>query len=147
MNRLKVWLAGLLLLPAVAVAAHLPPVVGDLITSARASVKVIDMEGFKRVIDDPAGALIIDVREESEYASGHIPGAVHLPRGVVEFGIWQLVGFPAEVDFERPIYVQCVSGNRASLAAKTLKELGFTDVTAVVMHLAEWQKAGYPFRR
>jgi rhodanese-related sulfurtransferase len=66
---------------------------------------------------------------------------------VIEFGIWQLVGFPAEVDFERPIYVQCVSGNRASLAAKTIKDLGFTNVTAVVMHLAEWQQAGYPFRQ
>jgi len=47
----------------------------------------------------------------------------------------------------RKMYVQCSSGGRATLAAKQLKDIGFTNVTAVVMELAEWQKKGYPFFR
>jgi rhodanese-related sulfurtransferase len=146
MNAMKFSLAAVLVLPSLVLAAHLPPAVGDMIRVARSEVKVIDMEGFKKVVDDPAGALILDVREESEYAAGHIPGATHLPRGLIEFGIWPLLGYPGEIDLQRPIYVQCVSGNRASLAAKTLKDLGFSNVTAVVMQLGEWRNAGYPFQ-
>lgn len=145
MNKVKLSLAAILVLPALALAAKLPPVVADMIRVARSQVVVIGMEDFKKIVDNPAGALILDVREESEYAAGHIPGAVHLPRGLIEFGVWRLVGFPDEIDFGRPIYVQCVSGNRASLAAKTLKDLGFSNVTAVVMQLGEWRQAGYPF--
>jgi rhodanese-related sulfurtransferase len=48
---------------------------------------------------------------------------------------------------DRKIYVQCASGTRATLAAKQLKDIGFTNVTAVVMNLADWQKAGHPFVR
>ena len=146
MKKMKLSLAAILVLPMLLLAAHLPPVVGDLISVAPSGVSTVDMEGFKQVVDNPDGALILDVREESEYAAGHIPGAAHLPRGLIESGIWPLVGFPNEIDFERPIYVQCVSGNRASLAAKTLKDLGFSNVTAVVMQLSEWRQAGYPFQ-
>jgi rhodanese-related sulfurtransferase len=51
----------------------------------------------------------------------------------------------AKVDLNRKIYVQCASGSRATLAAKQLKDIGFTNVTAVVMDLAAWQKKGHPF--
>jgi sulfur dioxygenase len=145
MKSVKLLLAAILALPALAPAAELPPVVGNTIMTARSEVNVIGMDDFKKIVDNPAGALILDVREESEYAAGHIPGTTHLPRGLVESGIWRLVGYPDEIDFGRPIYVQCVSGNRASLAAKTLKDLGFSNVTAVVMQLGEWRQAGYPF--
>ena len=145
MKNLRLLLAVILVLPALALAAELPPVVGNMIMTARSEVNVIGMDDFRKIVDNPGGALILDVREESEYAAGHIPGTTHLPRGVVESGIWRLVGFPDEIDFGRPIYVQCVSGNRASLAAKTLKDLGFSNVTAVVMQLGEWRQAGYPF--
>lgn len=146
MNRLKLSLAAILVFPALVLAAEPPPALGEMIRAARSEVAVIGMEDFKKVVDNPAGALILDVREESEYAAGHIPGTVHLPRGLVEFGIWRLVDSADGIDYERPIYLQCVSGNRASLAAKTLKDLGFSNVTAVVMQLGEWVQAGHPFR-
>lgn len=138
-------LAAALIWPGLTAAANLPPVVGDMIRTARSEVTVIDREDFKKTLDNPGGALILDVREQSEHAAGHIPGTVHLPRGLIEFRIWTLVGFPGEIDFQRPVFIHCRSGSRASLAAKTVKDLGFTIVTAVVMSLDEWREAGYPF--
>jgi rhodanese-related sulfurtransferase len=57
------------------------------------------------------------------------------------------VGFPAKTEMDRPLILQCQSGNRASLAAQSLQDLGFTRPTAVVMSLEEWQTAGHPFTK
>lgn len=57
-------------------------------------------------------------------------GAVNLPRGLVEFGVWKLVGFPDKTDQGQKITVYCKTGGRAALATKTLRDLGFTSVTA-----------------
>jgi rhodanese-related sulfurtransferase len=96
-------------------------------------------------VESPGDALLVDVREPGEFAAGHVPGAINIPRGVLEFQIWKQVGFPAGLDLNRTVILQCQSGNRASLAAQTLSDLGFTNTTAVVMSLDEWQKAGNPF--
>ena len=96
------------------------------------------------LVEGQGEALIIDVREPQEFAAGHVPGAVNIPRGLVEFQIWKQVGFPAKPDTNRPVYLQCQNGNRASLAAQSLAELGFTNTTAVVMSFDEWQQAGHP---
>jgi rhodanese-related sulfurtransferase len=96
------------------------------------------------VVKNPNGALLLDVREEDEFKTGHIPGTVNIPRGLLEFRIWKLVGFPGQVDTSRKIYVQCRTGGRATLATRQLKDIGFTNATAVVMELAEWQKKGNP---
>ncbi len=93
---------------------------------------------------NPQGALLLDVREADEFDAGHVPGAVNIPRGWLELRIWRLLGYPGKVDMDRKIYVQCASSNRAILAAKQLKDVGFTNVTAVVMLLTDWQKRGYP---
>lgn len=142
----------LIALPAVSVSypsetfsQTLPPVVVQKIQSAQQHVKTIGMEDYRKIVDQPGEAMIIDVREPHEYAAGHVPGAVNIPRGVLEFQIWKHVGSPAAPQMAKPLYLQCQSGNRASLAAQSLAELGFTQTTAVVMSLEEWQKAGQPF--
>lgn len=144
----------LIALPTVAVLCHsgsfaqtLPPVVTQKIQAAQKQVKTIAMEEYRTVVDHPGEALIIDVREPQEYAAGHVPGAVNIPRGVLEFQIWKHVGSPAAPQMAKPLYLQCQSGNRASLAAQSLAELGFTQTTAVVMSLEEWQKSGQPFAK
>ncbi|MGC3975715.1 MAG: rhodanese-like domain-containing protein [Nitrospira sp.] len=126
-------------------AQTLPPVVIQKIRAAQKQVKTIAMEEYRTVIDNPGEALIIDVREPQEYATGHVPGAVNIPRGILEFQIWKHVGSPGAAQMARPLYLQCQSGNRASLAAQSLSELGFTQTTAVVMSLEEWQTTGQPF--
>ncbi|MCS6286598.1 MAG: rhodanese-like domain-containing protein [Nitrospira sp.] len=126
-------------------AQNFPPVVTQKIQAAQKQVKTIGMEEYRKLVESPGDALLVDVREPGEFAAGHVPGAVNIPRGVLEFQIWKQVGFPAGLDVNRTVILQCQSGNRASLAAQTLSDLGFTNTTAVVMSLDEWQKAGNPF--
>lgn len=131
--------------PAATFAQALPPALMQKIQAAQQHVNTIGMEAYRKVTDNPGDALIIDVREPQEYAAGHVPGAVNIPRGVLEFQIWKHVGSPGAPQMAKPLYLQCQSGNRASLAAQSLAELGFSQTTAVVMSLEEWQKAGHPF--
>ena len=103
------------------------------------------MDGYWAAFKNANGALLLDVREENEFKAGHVPGTINVSRGGLEFLIWRPLGYPDTVDMNRKIYVQCASGVRATLAAKQLKDMGFTNVTAVVMSLPDWQNRGYPF--
>ena len=136
-----------LAMPPMALAQSFPPVVTQKIQAAQKQVKTIGMEEYRKVVESPGDALIVDVREPHEYAAGHVPGAINIPRGVLEFQIWKHVGFPTNTEMGKTLYLQCQSGNRATLAAQSLAELGFTQTTAVVMSLEEWQKAGKPFAK
>ena len=128
-----------------ALAQSVPPVVMQKIQAAQKQVKTIGLEEYRKIVENPGEALIVDVREPIEFAAGHVPGAINIPRGVLEFKIWNHVGFPANPELDRTVVLQCQSGNRASLAAQSLADLGFSHTTAVVMSLDEWQKAGHPF--
>jgi rhodanese-related sulfurtransferase len=110
-------------------------------------VKTIGMEDYRKLVANPGSALIIDVREPHEYAAGHVPGSINIPRGAIESQIWNHVGSPDKADMAQPIILQCQAGRRASLAAQTLESLGFTHTTAVIMNLDDWQKAGNPFTK
>jgi rhodanese-related sulfurtransferase len=131
--------------PSLVLAQNYPPTVTQKVQAAQKQIKTIGMEEYRKVVESPGTALIVDVREPQEYAAGHVPGAINIPRGVLEFQIWKQVGFPSSTELDRPVILQCQSGNRASLAAQSLEELGFTRTTAVVMSLDDWQKAGNPF--
>ena len=122
-----------------------PDSVDNFIAQVRKTIDTTDINGFLAAVKNPSGALLLDVREESELKLGHVPGTVNIPRGVLELRIWKTIGYPNKVDMNRKIYLQCRSGRRAILAAKQLKDVGFTNVTAVVMELADWQKKGLPF--
>jgi rhodanese-related sulfurtransferase len=139
-----VLLGAAIALPSYVSAQNYPASVKELVANTRKQVKSIDMAGFKNVFDAKTNALIVDVRNPDEYATGFVPGAVNVPRGLLEFTIWSEVGFPDKTDMNRKIYLYCKTGGRCTLAAKTLQDLGFTDVTAVVMVFEEWRKAGYP---
>ncbi len=130
-------------LPAIA-AENWPDSVGDYVMRVRKTLQTTDMAGYLAVVKKPGGALLLDVREAHEFAAGHVPGAVNIPRGVLEFRIRRTLSYPAIVDTGRRIYVQCQSGGRATLAAQQLKAIGFTNVTAVIMDFADWVKEGNP---
>ncbi len=125
-------------------AENWPDTVGDYVMQVRKTLQTTDMDGYLAVVKNPNGALLVDVREADEFKAGHVPGAVNIPRGVLEFAIWRKLGYPAQVDTGRRIYVQCATGARATLAAQQLKAVGFTNVTAVIMNFADWVKRGNP---
>jgi rhodanese-related sulfurtransferase len=121
--------------------------VNETVAKAKKSVKLVDMSKFKKVVDKKKYDLIIDVREPGEYAKGHVTGAINIPRGLIEFKIWSKVGFPENTDTGKKIYIYCKTGGRASLATKSLKDLGFTKVKAVNMKIADWIEAGHPIEK
>ena len=121
-----------------------PDSIDQYVMQIRKTVKTTDMDGYLAAVTNPNGALLLDVREEGEFKAGHVPGAVNLPRGLLEFRIWKQLEFPSKVDMSRKIYVQCQTGGRATLATKQLQDVGFTNVIAVIMNFEEWQKKGNP---
>lgn len=121
-----------------------PDSVDQHISQIRKTVRTTDMDGYLAAVKNPDGALLLDVREDGEFKTGHVPGTIHIPRGMLEFLIWKQLGYPAHVDTSRRIYVQCRTGGRATLATKQLQDIGFTNVIAVIMNMEEWQKRGNP---
>lgn len=126
-------------------AENWPDSVDQYIAQIRKTIGTTDIDGYLASVRDPSGALLVDVRDASEFNAGHVPGAINVPRSRLERQIWKPLGYPNPIDMNRKIYTQCDSGVRATLAAKQLKDLGFTNVTIVVMSLEEWQKRGHPF--
>jgi rhodanese-related sulfurtransferase len=84
------------------------------------------------------------VRQENEFVDGFVPGAVNVPRGLIEFRIWKLVGFPDKTRMDAKMTLYCATGGRCALATKSLQDLGFTNVTSVDMRFEDWVKSGYP---
>ncbi|MDH5741664.1 MAG: rhodanese-like domain-containing protein [Nitrospira sp.] len=123
----------------------LPPTVKQKVDTPQKHVRTIGMDEYRKLAENPGSALIVDVREAQEYATGHVPGAINIPRGLIESQIWNHVGSSEKTDMEKPIVLQCQSGKRATLAAQSLQDLGFTHTTAVIMNLDDWQKTGNPF--
>jgi rhodanese-related sulfurtransferase len=84
-------------------------------------------------------ATFVDVREESDWAKGHLPGAVHLSRGVLEARADQ-----ALPDKDAPVVLYCGGGSRSALAADALREMGYTDVRSLAGGFRAWAAAGHP---
>lgn len=133
-----------LALPGLVQAQNYPPSVAQLVAQTKKQIRTMDMATFKAAFDKKALGTLVDVREPEEYAEGFIPGAVNVPRGLIEFGIWSEVGYPDKTDMNRQLTLYCKTGGRCALATKTLMDLGFTNVTAADVRIEEWKKAGYP---
>src|SRR6202047_3036811 len=91
------------------------------------------------MIDKP-GTVLVDVRESDEWRQGHIPQAVAIPRGFLELRIEEKVP-----DHKTPVILQCASGTRSLLAARTLKELGYEKVYNLVGGFNSWKDRGLPW--
>jgi rhodanese-related sulfurtransferase len=136
-----------LALPGYAVAQNYPDSVKQIVGAAKKQVPLVNMEQFKAGYDKKELGLIVDVRNPDEYAAGRIPGAVNVPRGLLEFTIWNHVGFPEKVDMNKKMTLYCKTGGRCALATKTLKDMGFTNVTSADMVFENWVKAGFPVEK
>jgi len=131
-------------MPGAVGAQNYPDSIKQMVGAAKKQVKVVNMEQFKAAFDKKETGLIVDVRNPDEYATGFVPGAVNVSRGLLEFTIWDQVGFPDKTDMAKKMTLYCKSGGRCALATKTLQDLGFTNVQSVDMKFEDWVKAGYP---
>ncbi len=132
--------------PAIA-AEKWPDSFSAYVAKVRKTVKTVNLDGYLTAAKKPNGAMLIDVREPSEYATGHVAGTINIPRGLLEFQIWMKMGYPKKVDMNKKIYAQCASGGRATLAAADLKKIGFTNVIAVVANVKDFEKKGFPWEK
>src|SRR6266566_516376 len=107
----------------------------DFLQETRQQIDEIDAERAHELHDDADPAIFLDVREREEWDEGHIPGAVHLPRGWLESRIEQAIP-----DRAKPIVAYCASGNRSTFAARTLEELGYEIVVADVVDETNLQR-------
>ncbi len=122
----------------------------DLVLLAKQNVQEIDAD--RLLVMQSQGAPIIDVREPAEFAAGHLPGAVNIPRGVIEF---EVDGHPA-VNYvrdaalshrEQPLALYCRSGGRSALAAEALQRLGFAQPLSLRGGFAHWTTQSRPVSR
>jgi rhodanese-related sulfurtransferase len=121
-----------------------PPSINELVAKTKSQIRTIRMAEFKAALDRNDVGLLIDVRQENEFVDGFVPGAVNVPRGLIEFRIWKLVGFPDKTRMDAKMTLYCATGGRCALATKSLQDLGFTNVTSVDMRFEDWVKSGYP---
>jgi rhodanese-related sulfurtransferase len=105
----------------------------DLLAEARVSVNPVNVEEAESLLT--TGAVVLDVREPAEFEMGHLPGAVNVPRGVLEFRVGE---HPALTDTAATIVLYCKNGGRSTLAAHTLKRMGFDQVKMLVGGFDGW---------
>lgn len=117
----------------------------SLVAEARKTIQEI----APRDAASAGNAVLIDVREPAEFASGHIPGAINIPRGVLEFEVDAHpavagVSDPALSNKDCPLILYCRTGGRAALATQALQSMGFTNVRSITGGIAAWSEAGLP---
>jgi rhodanese-related sulfurtransferase len=121
--------------------------VRDLVAAAKTVIREVEPSELLEL--QKFGCPIVDVREPEEFADGHLPGAVNIPRGLLEF---EVDGHPA-VNYQtaealshrqRPVVLYCLSGGRSALAAEALLGLGFGDPVSLADGTLGWADAGRP---
>ncbi len=110
----------------------------DLLSATKKSIREITIDEVKKQLDGKQPVKLIDVRETDEYSAGRLPGAVSVPRGFLE----QRIEEKAKRD--EPIILYCAGGVRSAFAARTLAEMGFTNVSSMAGGFNRWHDAAYP---
>jgi molybdopterin/thiamine biosynthesis adenylyltransferase/rhodanese-related sulfurtransferase len=113
------------------------PTYRELLSQVKGEIDEIDARAAAPLLEN--GSVFLDVRERDEWDEGHIPGAIHVPRGNLESRIENAVP-----DRGNRIVVYCASGARSAFATKTLEELGYVDVVNLAGGYTEWKRNGFP---
>jgi rhodanese-related sulfurtransferase len=119
--------------------AHHSPHFLQLVQAAKKRIKETTVDEVKARLDRGERLLLIDVREESEWAKDHLPGAVHLGKGIIERDIEKVVADPAA-----EIILYCGGGFRSALAADALQQMGYTNVLSLDGGHRGWREKGLP---
>jgi rhodanese-related sulfurtransferase len=106
---------------------------------ARKNIREVSIDEVKSRLDRGAQILLVDVREESEFAADHLPGAIHLGKGIIERDIEARVPDPST-----PMVLYCGGGFRSALAAEALQKMGYTDVLSMDGGIRGWRERAFP---
>lgn len=117
------------------------PTFRDMLSQTKAGIAETNVAGARKLID-ASNPAILDVREDDEVADGMIPHATHIPRGYLELRVEQAVS-----DKSAPLLVYCAGGTRSALAAKSLADLGYSNVVSLEGGFDAWKDAGEPWSK
>lgn len=118
--------------------AHAPKFL-QLVNESKTKIKETNVEDVKRRMDAGEKFLLVDVREDNEWANGHLPGAVHMGRGIIERDIEGAVP-----DTGAKMILYCGGGFRSALVADNLQKMGYTNVESMDGGWKGWLAAGLP---
>ena len=118
--------------------AHAPKFL-QIVNDAKKRVKETNVADVKRRVDAGEKMFVVDVREDNEWANGHLPGAIHLGKGVIERDIEARVP-----DTSAKIILYCGGGFRSALSADNLQKMGYTNVISMDGGIRDWREKGYP---
>ena len=111
----------------------------DLVVAAKARVQEVPVVDAEQAIRD--ADVLVDVREADEYALGHLPGAVHMSRGLLEF---KFSSAPALQPRDLKVVLYCKTSGRAALCASALHDMGYLNVVSIAGGFDAWAAAGKP---
>ena len=113
-----------------------------LVDDAKSRVKEIDIEGYKRIVASAESHILVDTREESEFAAGHVKGALHLSKGVIERDIETKVP-----DKSVKLVLYCGGGFRSALVADNLQKMGYTNAISLDGGWRALKESGLPLAK
>jgi rhodanese-related sulfurtransferase len=114
----------------------------QIVDDARKRVKELTVDDVKAKLDRGEKFLLVDVREESEFARDHLPGSVHMGKGVIERDVETKVP-----DVNAPMILYCGGGYRSALAADNLQKMGYKNVFSMDGGIRGWREKGFPLTK
>ncbi len=111
----------------------------QLVREAKATIREVSVGDVRKMLDAKESVILLDVRDKHEFDEGHIPGAVNISRGSLEFKVGLQIA-----DKNARIIVYCGTDRRSPLATRTLNDLGYMNAVNMVGGLTAWKEAGYP---
>jgi molybdopterin/thiamine biosynthesis adenylyltransferase len=112
----------------------------EMLAALRARIPEVSPEEVAEVLENGSGVTVVDVRESDEFRAGHVPGAIHLPRGFLEMQAAKKLP-----QHDARIIAYCAGGVRSLFASATLRELGYTNVASMKGGFTRWKQNGHPF--
>ena len=122
-------------------AKHTPEFL-KLVEDAKTRIRELKVDDVRQKLDRRENFHLIDVREESEWAKGHLPGAIHVGKGIIERDIEERVP-----DVNTPLVLYCGGGFRSALAADNLQKMGYTNVLSMDGGVRGWREKGFPLTK
>lgn len=110
----------------------------NLVATSKKRIREISSQVLKSKIDNQEALFLVDVREDNEWVSGHIPTAIHIGKGVIERDIEKTIP-----DFQSQIIVYCSGGFRSALAADSIQNMGYKNVNSLEHGSQGWIDSGY----
>jgi rhodanese-related sulfurtransferase len=114
----------------------------QIVQDAKRRVREVTVDEIKSRLDKDDKFTLVDVREESEFAKDHLPGAIHMGKGVIERDVETKVP-----NLDTPLVLYCGGGFRSALAADNLQKMGYTNVVSMDGGVRGWREKGFPFTR